>query len=451
MEIFSLEFWLFTGAVFALYWLMPKRISKYIMVFAGVLVCGAFGLEVLTVAFGCAIFTYFWGIGISAVDDGKKKILLWLGISALVTVIVVSRLELIPSIGVSFYVFRYISYLVDVKKTSNAERNIAEYMFFATFFPVFVAGPVVRYSQLEKQINRARFSYDSACRSLYQIAFGIFQKAYMADKLSYYVDRIYDGYSHYNGITIAVGAALYSFQIYFDFAGYSNIVIGIAGLFGVRIDNNFEQPYFSLSIKEFWRRWHISLSSWLKDYVYIPLGGKNRKYVNILNTFFISGLWHGKGMGFIVWGGLHAVYQVIGDVFGSVKEALLKNIKKYFGKNVEKAFEMVFTFGLVTFAWFFFRVSDMSHASVMLGYAMRNVIRGDYGLSIVEICGMCPGIIVIGIIDYLYYSQVDLYEWIKRQRVVIKCCINTCMIVFLAILFVMKVGGDYTNFIYAKF
>lgn len=258
-------------------------------------------------------------------------------------------------VGLSFFTFQAVGYLWDVYyKKIEAERNILDYMLFIAFFPQIMSGPISKASSLLPQIKAERtFDYDSAVQGLKWLLWGFFLKCVMADRLGIYVDTVYGNYEHYNGLTCFFASLLYSFQIYGDFAGYSLMAIGVGRLLGFDLINNFNRPYFAASITEFWRRWHISLSTWLKDYIYIPMGGsrcsKLRSYWNIVVTFLVSGIWHGANWTFIIWGLLHGAFQII-------EKALDK--QKCNSKGIAKMGRILLTFMLVNFAWIFFRMPD---------------------------------------------------------------------------------------------
>ena len=226
----------------------------------------------------------------------------------------VLTLNIILPVGISFYTFHGLSYVIDVyKKRITAEKNFIEYAVFVSYFPLLVAGPIERATHLLPQIKTKRsFSYDQGVSGLYQILWGLFKKIVIADNCAHFANVIFDNPDQYSGSTLIMGALFFTFQIYGDFSGYSDIALGVSRLFGIELLKNFAFPYFSRDIAEFWRRWHISLSSWFKDYVYIPLGGsKGGKWMQIRNIFVIfllSGFWHGDNWTFLMWGFLNALY-----------------------------------------------------------------------------------------------------------------------------------------------
>lgn len=277
-------------------------------------------------------------------------------------------LNVIMPIGISFYTFHGLSYLIDLYKNKiQAEKNIVDYALFVSFFPLLVAGPIERATHLLPQLKKKRnFNAHQFVDGLRQILWGLFKKVVIADQCAEYANTIFNNSEVYNGSTLLVGAVFFAFQIYGDFSGYSDIAIGTARLFGIELLKNFSFPYFSRNIAEFWRRWHISLSSWFKDYMYIPLGGSKgsvlKKIRNVFIIFIVSGFWHGANWTFIFWGLLNAIF-----ILPSV---LLKSNRKYTnvvaqGKllpNIQELFLMIQTFAITVIAWVFFRANNLNHA-----------------------------------------------------------------------------------------
>ena len=254
--------------------------------------------------------------------------------------------------GISFFTFQAVGYMLDVYHGRiKAEDNFIDYLLFVSFFPQIASGPISKASELLPQINKERtFNYPQAVSGLKYLLWGMFLKVALADRAGIYVDTVFSEYSKFSGLGCFIGSLLYSVQIYADFAGYSLMAVGIGKTLGFDLINNFNRPYFSVSITDFWRRWHISLSRWLKDYVYIPMGGskcsKQRNYWNIFVTFLVSGIWHGANWTFIVWGILHGVCQIIEKAYGW-------NKKDY--KGLVRFGRVLLTFLIITFAWTIFR------------------------------------------------------------------------------------------------
>ena len=263
-------------------------------------------------------------------------------------------------VGISFFTFQAVGYLLDVYYGRiKAERNFLDYALFISFFPSILSGPINKASLVLPQIKNLRtyFDYGKAVAGLKMILWGMFMKVVVADRVGLYVDTVLPGYMNYTGVTCFIASLFYTIQIYADFAGYSLMAIGVGKLLGFELTENFCRPYFSVSVTDFWHRWHISLSTWLKDYVYIPMGGsrcsRRRNYWNIFVTFLVSGIWHGANWTFIVWGIWHGLFQIVEKALGQQKceyGALGKTIK------------IVITFLLVNFAWIFFRMPTLGDA-----------------------------------------------------------------------------------------
>ena len=267
-------------------------------------------------------------------------------------------LAILLPVGLSFHTFQAMSYTIEVyRRRVPAEKNLLEYALYVAFFPQMVAGPIERPYELLPQFHREPVVTFSAVRSgLAQALWGLFKKIVVADNIATFVDLVYDTPRQYNGTALMLATLLFSIQIYCDFSGYTDIALGVARMMGYELRINFLQPYFSRSPGEFWRRWHISLSTWFRDYVYIPLGGSRvsvpRHYVNLMVTFLISGLWHGANWTFVIWGGLHGVYLIVSQMVAPFTGRLR-------GIGVIKT---VVTFGLVTYAWIFFRADHLTDA-----------------------------------------------------------------------------------------
>lgn len=277
-------------------------------------------------------------------------------------------LNIILPVGISFYTFHGLSYVFDIyNRKIQPTANFVQYSLFVSFFPLLVAGPIERATHLLPQVEVPRvFSYELASDGLRQILWGFVKKIVIADNCAEYANLIFNNYSEYSGSTLVLGAVLFAFQIYGDFSGYTDIAIGTAKLFGFNLLRNFAFPYFSRDIAEFWRRWHISLSSWFRDYLYIPLGGsKGGNWMRIRNTFIIfvvSGFWHGANWTFIVWGALNALYMVPLVWFKTNRRNIETVAQGKLLPNLIELSQMILTFGLTVLAWIFFRAESLTHA-----------------------------------------------------------------------------------------
>lgn len=280
----------------------------------------------------------------------------------------IQTLHIILPVGISFYTFHGLSYIIDCYKNRiEPERNLVNYALFVSFFPLLVAGPIERATHLLPQLKKPRiFKYDQAVLGLQQMLWGLFKKIVIADQCAVIVQDIFTHTEVYSGSTLFVGAVFFAFQIYGDFSGYSDIALGVAKLFGIDLLKNFNYPYFSRDIAEFWRRWHISLSSWFKDYVYIPLGGNRgsqwQTTRNVVFIFIISGFWHGANWTFLCWGLLHALY-----ILPSILHRTHKNFSEIVAEgsvfpSLRELIQMGITFVWVTLAWIFFRAENVTQA-----------------------------------------------------------------------------------------
>lgn len=295
-----------------------------------------------------------------------------------------NHFSIIAPLGISFFTFQALSYVFDVyRKKYPAEQNLSNYLTYMAFFPSMIAGPINRYDQLMPQLNTVQgFNRPLAEKGLKMILWGMFLKVVIADRLQLYIDPVFDGFLQESGSSLLMAAILYSIQLYTDFAGYSLMAIGAAATLGYNLKQNFHNPYFSIGITDFWHRWHITLAHWLRDYIYIPLGGsrcsKRRNYANILITFAVSGIWHGANWTFIVWGLLHGLFQVIEKMLGlqKKKESKLSSTDIESSSIKQRNFSIkdrsillariILTFFLITFLWIFFRMNTIEDAWIVI-------------------------------------------------------------------------------------
>ncbi|WP_194774695.1 MBOAT family O-acyltransferase [Pararhodonellum marinum] len=324
----------------------------------------------------------------------------------------IGSLHIILPVGISFYTFQTLSYTIDVyNKKLKPTKDFIEFSAYVSFFPQLVAGPIERANQLLPQFKTQRFfSYEEGVNGLRQILWGLFKKVVIADNCAEFANLIFNNSENYSGSTLVLGALFFTFQIYGDFSGYSDIAIGTARLFGFKLMRNFAYPYFSRDIAEFWRRWHISLSTWFRDYLYIPLGGSKggmaKKIRNTFIIFIVSGFWHGANWTFIVWGALNAIYflpLLLTSNNRSNLEIIAKG--KYF-PNISDLGKMGFTFMLTVFAWIFFRAENVGHAASII-----TEIFSPSLLSIPAFFGMSKALTVI-----IFTIIFLLVEWFGREN-----------------------------------
>jgi len=392
----SLEFAFFLPIVFVLYWFVTKRslkIQNAFLLLASYFFYGWWDWRFLSLIAFSSLVDYLIGLQLASSDDQKRRKLL-LGMSVLVNLgflgffkyfnffaesfsqaftmlgepIDASRLQIILPVGISFYTFQTLSYTIDIyRRKLEPTKDVISFFAFVSFFPQLVAGPIERASNLLPQFLKKReFKYENAVDGCKQILWGLFKKMVIADNCAQFVNVIFNDPSAHSGSTLVLGAVLFSFQIYGDFSGYSDIAIGVSRLFGFNLMKNFSFPYFSRNIGEFWRRWHISLSTWFRDYLYIPLGGsrgnKWKQVRNIFIVFLISGFWHGANWTFLCWGALHALLFVPLVLMGRNRSFLDTVQTKWLFPSVKEGALILFTYMMTTLAWVFFRADTVADA-----------------------------------------------------------------------------------------
>ncbi len=430
----SFDFLLFFPLVCIVYYFIPRKIRWIWLLIASYYFYMSWNpYYALLMALSTAI-TFLSGIGIDAINkkdqpehrDIYKKLIVAISFFSNIGILVVFKysnfilenvnriltmtgmevidrsFDIILPVGISFYTFQALGYTIDAYRGDvEIEHNIFRYALFVSFFPQLVAGPIERSTNLMKQVNavpnQVRFDGKRIAQGLEMMLYGLFLKMVIADRIAVLVNTVFEKYYLYQSFALATAAVAFGIQIYCDFSSYSTIAIGAAKVLGFHLMENFNTPYFSRSIKEFWRRWHISLSTWFRDYLYIPMGGnrcgKLRKYFNLMCTFLVSGLWHGANWTYIVWGGIHGFYQII----GGETELLKRRLERYFHVKTEsvsyKFGQMLCTFLLVDVAWIFFRADNVSDACQYLWrivtqvdpWALSNGTLYTLGLNITEI------------------------------------------------------------------
>lgn len=401
----SIDFALFFPVVFVLYWLVSQKLNlrNILILLSSYVFYGCWDWRFLFLIVISSLVDFYVGQQLDKTNDVKKR-KTYLYLSLLVNIgflvyfkyanffidsfvdsfrlfgktLEVSTLNIILPVGISFYTFQTLSYTIDIyrKKLKPTKDPIAFFAFVA-FFPQLVAGPIERASHLLPQFYKAyRFNYNQIKSGLLLIAFGLFKKMVIADRAAIYVNEVYNNPGNYEGVETIIATVLFAFQIYCDFSGYSDIAIGAARTLGFDLMKNFDNPYLSKSITEFWRRWHISLSTWFRDYVYIPLGGsrdgKYKTYFNLFIVFLVSGLWHGAAMTFVVWGAIHGLIIVLEKAISKPKELLFKKLGINKANFSNKLFSIFITFTIVCFAWVFFRANTFADSQLIISGFFTN-------------------------------------------------------------------------------
>lgn len=472
----SFNFLFFLPIVFFLHWFVAHKNSKsqnLLLLVSSYFFYACWDYRFLFLLVFSTLLDYFTGIKMSeALTIKRKKFWFWLSIVVNLGFLGVFKyynffissftdllsgfgitshfwtISVILPVGISFYTFHGLSYVIDIYHDKiKPERDFIDYSVFVSFFPLLVAGPIERATHLLPQIQKERvFYYDKAVDGLRQILWGLFMKIVVADNCAIVVDEVFKNQDHYNSSSLAIGAVFFAFQIYGDFSGYSNIALGTARLFGIELLRNFNYPYFSRDIAEFWRRWHISLSSWFKDYLYIPLGGsKGSLWLQIRNTliiFLVSGFWHGANWTFIIWGLLNALYIMPLIVFKMNRNHTDIVAQNSYLPALKEFAQIIFTFVLTTVAWVFFR-SDTVHGA--LQYALRLFDYRSYHFPEVDLK------------PFIFIFILLAVEWVQRTKPhglelsnVTKSVVRWFIYV-LVFLVLLLFGANSDSFIYFQF
>ena len=482
----TIDFAVFLPIVFILYWFVTNnklKLQNFLIVAASYLFYGWWDWRFLSLILFSTIVDYAIGRKLRIEENQRKrKILLWTSIlvnlgflgffkyynffldnfitafSFFGTEIKANSLNIILPVGISFYTFQTLSYTIDVyKRKLEPTKDFIAFTAFVSFFPQLVAGPIERATNLLPQFYKKRkFEYDKAVDGLKQILWGLYKKVVIADTCSIFVDDIFQNYMNYSGGTLIVGAILFSFQIYCDFSGYSDIAIGTSKLFGISLMTNFRTPYFSRNIAEFWRRWHISLSTWFRDYLYIPLGGSKTSKIltvrNIFIIFIVSGFWHGANWTYIIWGSLNAFYFLPIFLMKKNRKHLSTTTTNKFIPSFKEFNSMLFTFIITAFAWIFFRSKTLTDAfEYIKGIFNKNNFFKIQTAKTYEL-DIRPLIIYLTffiIVDWYYRNEEIVFtnHNLTKSTIIFKYIIY----IFTIISIIFSIKNQASNFIYFQF
>ncbi|MEA5079187.1 MAG: MBOAT family O-acyltransferase [Anaerolineaceae bacterium] len=491
MALTSFLFLLFLFITLVFYYILPKKFRWVWLLLASLAFVAFADIKFVFVLVLATLISYFAGILISKTSERKnKKIFLLSGIilnlcllfsfkylnffigsfSQVLNFAGITRqygpIDLFLPLGISFYTFQAISYLVDVNNdVIPAEKNIGQYLLYLSFFPKFISGPIERGGNLLPQLHSQKpFEYQRFLDGLVRIGWGFFKKLVIADRLAIVVNTVFSKPGEFYSPQLIVAILAFSFQVYIDFSAYTDIAIGSARLFGIDLTENFNLPYLATSVTDFWRRWHISLTSWLRDYIFIPLNFAARrkrssfyKYMNIIIVFLVSGIWHGANWTFIVWGLLHGVYQVIEAATQKVRDQFVKKFnidRQSFG---HKFWQVTFTFFLVSFAWIFFRANSLQDAFLIIGKTFSaNAITTNAAWNFMKLGLSAPdgriALIALAIFAILECSRykTNMIQDLNRQPLVFRWFVYFILI-FAVIFFGFFGTSTPQSFIYAQF
>lgn len=497
MQFNSVDFMTFFPVVIAIYFIIPSKCRKIFLLISSYYFYMSWNATYALLMGASTLITYFSGllIGVKSiyVTKGKKKAILIvclvanLGILGLfkyanfviesinsilglfhISLIQNSFSFLLP-VGISFYTFQALGYIIDVyREDTPVEKNFLRYALFVSFFPQLVAGPIERSKNLLQQLNGIEkiklWNARRVTSGAIIMVWGFFMKMVIADRVSLLVNQVFDNYRMYGSTELILASIGFAFQIYCDFGSYSNIAIGAARIMGFELMENFNAPYFASNIRDFWDRWHISLSVWFRDYLYIPLGGnrrgKVRKAVNLIIVFLLSGLWHGASWNYVVWGGIHGAYQIIADMFAGVKKSIYEKLNVKTECFSWKLLQTITTFSLVVFAWIFFRANTLTDA---LRFIKRIIVKptpwllfngGVYnlGLDRVEMNILVVAMMILFLVDLIRYRKKETLDvFLFNQNIWFEWLV---ILVFIVMIFIFGKYGptfDAQQFIYFQF
>ncbi|MCR4924035.1 MAG: MBOAT family protein [Lachnospiraceae bacterium] len=482
--IFStLKFAVFMAVLFLVYWNIPHKYRWMLLLVANLYFYSCYDVRYLAVIFITMILSYFTALYIEDKSpDKKKRGLFIMGVVATMSFLFVFKyldfamyavrkalsfisipmeehtLKLIMPIGISFYTFEMVGYMADVYRGRiKACRHFGKYALFVSFFPNVASGPIERAGNFIPQIDKEKtFDYEGVVYGSRLLLFGLLKKVIFADMMVKYVDAVFDHVPDMTGLCFIYATFLYTFQIYFDFSGYSDMAIGLAKMLGFDLMTNFKSPYLSSSIKEFWGRWHISLSTWFRDYVYIPLGGnrcsKLKRDRNLLITFLASGLWHGASFTFIFWGGIHGVCQIVEN---RIREALNKGKdpkEKKESRGFVRVILTLLTFVIVSYAWLFFRANSISEAIYATTHMFSdfNITSCLLRMKMSDMSVIKTTVAIVFIMIYDFFSlKKDLLKEIGKLALPIRWAIYAGAIVLVVAM--ASHSGSSQEFIYFKF
>ena len=483
MQLVSAEFFIFLPIVVAINFIVPRKF-KYIWLLITSLFFYA-SIDVKSAVVLVISIAMAYGFGLLLEKNKQNKAILSVAIAIHIAVLVACKylnfiektflsltgrteeavnLNLLATLGISFYMLKIIGYLIDVYRGDLvAERNPLKVGLYVSFFPQITQGPIERAKNMLPQFNfPLTVDYDMLRDGLLEIIWGYFLKLVVADRLAIYVNNVYADPMEAVGFTTLVATVFYTFEIYTDFAGYTHIAIGISRILGIDVMENFKCPYLASSIAGFWRRWHISLSTWLRDYLYIPLGGNRkgtaRKYLNIMIVFLVSGLWHGAGWTFVVWGLLHGLFQVIGYILKPVRDWCVNVFKVERNAFSHRVLKVLVTFLLVNFAWVFFRASSLGEALVIIKnslvftpWMLADGSLYKHGLDSADFFVSIVGLIIVVVTDLVNYNGFVIRERILKQGIWIRYIIVIAAIISILVFGIWGPGYDSAAFIYQQF
>lgn len=487
----SVDFIIFFPIVVLFCFLLPKKFQRIWLLLASYFFYMSWNPKYIALILFTTVVTFIGGIGLDRLnkDSISRRICFISSISAnflllfffkyadmmfgyLNKILEMFHIEMLEKnfsyelpVGISFFTFQAVGYVIDVYRgETKAERRFISYALFIAFFPQLVAGPIERSKNLLRQVNATyQFDYERVKNGLLLMLWGFFLKLVVADRIAIFVDAVYENPYGNNGFFIVLATALFGFQIYCDFSGYSTIARGGGKVLGYELMENFKAPYLALNVSEFWRRWHISLTGWFRDYLYIPLGGnrkgKLRQYINLMVVFLASGLWHGASLSFVIWGAFNGIYQIISDVCTPLKKRVAKLLTGGEIRWEHRLLCRLGTFLLIDFTWLFFRAGSIKSA-VIICQQMFNVYNPwiffsgalyEVGLNQREFWFMLVAIVIVLWVDNLHYHNVHVLESLQKRGLLFRTLAISGLIFMVVMFGVYGENQDVGKFIYFTF
>lgn len=478
MQYISYNFLYFVAASVLLYYVLPPKIRKYGLLVSNIVFYAFSGIKNTAFLIGFALVTYAAALLVGRTDCKAKKALfaVYIVISAGTLTFIkfanntlgaVSKIFSVPGVtldviyplGVAFFTLQGISYVADVCRGKYApDKNVINVMLFMTYFPIIVQGPISRYDALSKDLTKEhRFDGRNFSFGLQLLLWGLFKKLVIANRAASFVDQVFNNYQDYSGLVTVFATFLYSLQLYADFSGCVDICRGVSSLYGIPLMQNFNFPYTAVSVKDFWARWHISLSTWLKDYIYIPLGGnrkgKARKYLNITAVFLVSGLWHGVGLHYIVWGLYHGALQVAGDLLKPARKKAVDVLKMRRDRFSYRFGQQALTFCAVSYGWLIFRANGLRAAydmtrSVFVKFFCVDQLRELFDTKDFRVLMVFTAIFII---VSLWQKRYSLREKLARQDLWFRWAVYVAALFAVIIYGVYGSGYNAGDFLYMQF
>lgn len=479
----SLEFLLFLFVVIAIYYIIPQKYKNVFLLVTSYIFYSFCGIKYAILLLILSLFAYIFGI---LIEKNKSKSILFIGIVVYLGFLVfykyanfsidivnsifksnINSLDIIAPLGISFYTFQIIAYLVDVyRKKINAEKNFITLFLYISFFPKLIVGPLENPKNMINQINSPKeIDWNKFWRGFIFILYGYFLKLVIADRAGMLVDTIYGNYETYKGLYLVIATLVYSIQIYCDFMGYTYIALGVAKLLGFDLIDNFKSPYLSTSTNGFWKNWHISLTSWFREYLYIPLGGnrkgKLRKFINKMIVFIASGLWHGASFNFVIWSALNGLYVIVEELVSPLQKKIESILKFNSTSRIYSILATIRSFILISFSWIFFRAETLDKAvniikSIFTTNNFNILFNGslfdfELGLGAKNTLLLIVLVLILLVIDFYKQKGKDISNFIINRNFIIRGVIIAGVILFILLFGKYGPNMDMSTFIYSRF